>query len=189
MQVWPSYTEEFFYVWELHSTGNSCYFTNRSHNTSKTWILLDPIYRCALRDIDRLDFSKVTVNEELQAFSIFEIHLQSFSQGTSVTGWAGNITWVLTHSPPWATWILYHNKCIAQRPEYTSVACASVFGTLTVMSSFSTQSGDTLCKWVKWSWRCILLLRTSWQRGQQITGCIECCDRTCIWIRFGSLLL
>ena len=66
---------------------------------------------------------------------------------------------------------------------------ASTLGTLTVISSFSTQSGDTLCKCVRWSWRCILLLRTSWQRGQQMTGCTECCDRTCIWIRLWSLLL
>lgn len=35
------------------------------------------------------------------------------------------------------------------------------FKVLTVVSSFSTQSGVTLCKWVRWSWRCILLLRTS----------------------------
>lgn len=66
---------------------------------------------------------------------------------------------------------------------------ALAFSILTVISSFSTQSGDTLCKWVRCSWRCILLLRTSWQRGQQMTGCTECCDRTCIWIRLWSLLL
>lgn len=139
MQEQPSYLQEPFYVWQAHPAGNSYSFTSRSHNTSGAWILLDQIYKCALRDTDRL-FARLRATRA--GFSISEIRLQSSLQGLSVAGWAGHRS--LVHCPPWAASLLRH-KHMAQGPKRV----CHVFGTLTVISSFSTQSGDTLCKWVK----------------------------------------
>lgn len=60
---------------------------------------------------------------------------------------------------------------------------------LTVIMSFSTQSGATLWRWVRCSWRWILLLSMSWHRGQRSMGCTECCVMACTRSRLTSALL
>lgn len=65
----------------------------------------------------------------------------------------------------------------------------TISGVVTVMMSFSTQSGATLCRWVRCSWRWILLLSMSWQRGQRSMGCTECCVMACTRSRLTSALL
>lgn len=97
--------------------------------------------------MDRLDFSKVNVNEELQVFGIFEIHLQSFSQGTSVTGWAGNRT-----SESWPTPLLssgYLNTMLRQIhcPEaqvHFCSMCISIWNTYCHEQFLHTVRGHTV---------------------------------------------
>lgn len=62
-------------------------------------------------------------------------------------------------------------------------------GRLTVIMSFSTQSGATLWRCVRCSWRWILLLSMSWHRGQRSMGCTECCVMACTRSRLTSALL
>lgn len=157
MQV--QHIQESFYVWELHSPGNSFFFTNRSQNTSETWILLDRIYRCALRDMDRLDFSKVTVNEELQVFHLWNSPSVIFPRDHQSLCELATGPKSPDPFPPQATWILCHKKYIAQRLKYISIAYAiehlehllswavSPHSLGTHCANGSNEAGDAFCCW------------------------------------------
>lgn len=126
-------------------------------------------------------------NTQIQLFGMWSCQVYDRDSRKKVTGLGPFLTFPGLH------WLSCPCSCIASDPGVRRAmggrGATGLLLALTVMMSFSTQSGATLCRWVRCSCRWILLLSMSWHKGQRSMGCTECCVMACTRSRLTSALL